>query len=76
MLRRLFELDCADSSGLITIGETTQGDVVSMRVEDEQKNVSLVYLDRDAFLALADLRYKVDFPLKTMLEPLRITQAA
>jgi hypothetical protein len=47
-----------------------------MRVEDEQKNVSLVYLDRDAFLALADLRYKVDFPLKTIVEPLRITQAA
>ncbi len=76
MLRRLFELDCSRSSGLITIGETNDGDIVTMKVVDDQNNTSMVYLDREAFCALTDLRYKVDFPIKSMLEPLRITQAA
>ncbi len=74
MLRRCFEIDCADNSGMITISETHDGDRVSLTLVDDQQQTIRVILDEESFKSLSDLRYKLDFPLKPVQTHLRLTQ--
>jgi hypothetical protein len=76
MLRRLFEIDCADNSGMITLGETNDGDRVSLTLVDNQRQITTVILDEESFKSLTDLRYKLDFPLKPVQTHLRLSQIA
>jgi hypothetical protein len=75
-MRRLFEIDAADNTGMITIGETAESDRISITLIDEQQKSTRVILDEEAFKALSDLRYKLDFPVRPVQPPLRLSHTA
>lgn len=75
-MRRFFEIDGADNTGLITVGETSDANRVALTLVDDQQNTVCVLLDEEAWINLADLRYKLDWPHKVNHAPLRLTHSA
>ncbi len=76
-MRRLFEIDAADQSGMVVVGETNDGYRVSLTLMDANQNTIRVFLDQESFKELFDLRYKIDFAEKekSIPVPLRLTHS-
>lgn len=74
-MRKLYELDGADDTGILVVGETLEGDDrISLTLTDRQNNSIRVFLDEQSFKELCDLRYtfryRIDVPAKPL--PFRI----